>query len=73
MFKYFKKTREAERLSELINNNVTYFQMINLMMTYYMANENISIKDAYERAITEWGEARKRDYIIDAIFNLGPR
>lgn len=71
MFKNSDNT--SKELSNLIINKTTYFQMINLMITYYMANDHgLSRKEAYEKAIVEWSDKENKKNIIESIFNLGP-
>lgn len=73
MFKNNEKDNISIDLPNIIMNKTTYFQMINLMITYYMANDQtLSRKEAYEKATVEWSNEKNKTYIIESIFNLGP-
>lgn len=61
-----------EKIEKFVNS-LTYYEQINLLMSYYMSNDaNLSRTNAYEQAIVHWGDDNSVQRSVEAMISLGP-
>ncbi|MEY4664321.1 hypothetical protein [Weissella cibaria] len=61
-----------EKIEKFVNS-LTYYEQINLLMSYYMSNDaKLTRIEAYEQAIVHWGDDNSVQKSIETMIALGP-
>ncbi len=62
---------DSKQIEQFIEN-LTYWQKINLMMSYYMTTSSFNREDCYDRALDNVSKDDEVIYAFEKMINLGP-
>lgn len=60
-----------EKIKQFIAD-MSYWQQLNLMITYYMITTKQSREDCYEEALVNVGNNENVEYALKSMLNIGP-
>lgn len=61
-----------EKIEKFVNS-LTYYEQINLLMSYYMSNDaKLTRIEAYEQSVVHWGDDHSVQKSIETMISLGP-
>lgn len=62
---------DSKQIEQFIEN-LTYWQKINLMMSYYMTTSSFNREDCYDQALDNVSKDDEVIYAFEKMINLGP-